>query len=251
MSYTILLSHLNRPSSSLPIPSISASLAHFLASLLPTPLTAITVSSPLFNSPLSHVKLSVLFTTFRHAVHLTHKSLVDDQSAEGLGLLFSRGVKVRLGEWVAGVLKGLEGGMGVLKLACAGGVLLGLGDLEMGSGEAGRGRVENEVVVALAEVMELFESAQDGGDWEKEFQPVTERGEGMFTIGVHCKYTDKLFSTSRRAFISPDTRIPLSPSDPHFKSQGPISPRTSLFHFSYFTLNFGILIATHRHSHIT
>jgi hypothetical protein len=97
-------------------------------------------------------------------------------------------VKVRLRVWVGDILKGLEGGMGVLRLTCAGGALLGLDDLERmgklktGSGEAGRGWVEDEVVVALAEVMELYESAQGGG-WEKEFQPATEEGEGM---GAFC-----------------------------------------------------------------
>ncbi|KIM89224.1 hypothetical protein PILCRDRAFT_768547 [Piloderma croceum F 1598] len=121
--------------------------------------------------------------TFRHAVHLKHKSLIDDHPGNVLGTLFSRGVKVRLRDWVRDVLKGLEGGVGVLRLACAGGVLTGLGDLEgvgklkAGSGEAGRGRVEDEVVVALADVMELYESAAHGGGWEKEFQPVTGQGD--------------------------------------------------------------------------
>ena len=180
--YTNLLSHLNRPSSSLPIQSISASLSHYLSSPTPTPLTAITISSPLFSPPLSHGKLTSLSAAFRHAVHLKHKALIDDQQS----VLFSRGVKVILRDWVGNVLEGLEGGLGVLKLACAGGVLLGLGDLErvgklkMRNKEAGRGKVEDEVVVALAEVLELYESVQDAG-WEKEFQPVTEEGEGAST----------------------------------------------------------------------
>ena len=117
-------------------------------------------------------------------MHLKHKYFIEDQSSVvGLRTLFSRGVKVRLRDWVGDVLKGLEGGIGVLRFTCAGGVLLGLGDLEgvgklkMGSGEAGRGRVEDEVVVALAEVMESY--SVQGGGWEKEFQPVTEQGGGM------------------------------------------------------------------------
>jgi hypothetical protein len=184
-SYTNLLSHLNRPSTNLPIESIAASLPHYLSSPTPTPLTATTISSPFFTPPLSHPKLSALSTAFRYAVHLKHKSLIDDQSAEGLGTLFSRGVKIRLRDWVGSVLRGFEGGMAVLRLACAGGLLWGLGDLvgmgklKVGGGEASRGKVEDEVVVALAEVMELY---AQGGGWEKEFQPVTEQGEGTFYL---------------------------------------------------------------------
>ena len=183
--YTNLLFHLSRLSTSLPLQTLTGSLSHYLSSLpSPTPLTAITISSPFFAPTLSHTELSALFTAFRHAVHLKHKSLIDDQSGIGLGMLFSRGVKVRLRDWVRDVLKGLEGGVGVLRLACAAGILSGLGDLEgvgklkAGSGEAGRGRVEDEVVVALAEVMELYEAAHGGG-WEKEFQPVTGQSDGM------------------------------------------------------------------------
>jgi hypothetical protein len=220
--YTILLFHLNRPSTDQPLQSITASLSHYLSSLpSPTPLTAITISSPFFTPTLSHTELSALSTAFRHAVHLKHRSLIDDQPGIGLGTLFSRGVKVRLRDWVRDVLKGLEGGMGVLRLACAGGILTGLGDLEgvgklkAGSGEAGRGRVEDEVVVALAEVMELHESAAHGGGWEKEFQPVTGQGDGMQAcLLCSFKYTYWLLYSRR----SPDTRIPLPPSNPNSKT---------------------------------
>jgi hypothetical protein len=220
--YTNLLFHLNRPSTALPLQTLTASLSHYLSSLpSPTPLTAILITSSFFTPPRSHTELSALSTAFRHAVHLKHKSLIDDQSGNGLGTLFSRGVKVRLRDWVRDVLKGLEGGVGVLRLACAGGILTGLGDLEQvgklkaGSGEAGRGRVEDEVVVALADVMELYESAAHGGGWEKEFQPVAGQGNGIRACLFYSfKYTDWLLY-SRGAFTSPDTCISLPPSGPN------------------------------------
>lgn len=176
--YTNLLTHLHAKHTSLPLNTISGSLAHYLSILdpSPTPLAATVISSTLF-TPLSHVKLSALSTAFRHAVHLKHKSLSLDR---GLGL-FTRGWKVRLGDWVRDVLKGFEGGTGVLRLACLGGLLLGLGDLgertKLKATDGRRGEVENEVVVAVAEVMELHELGQNEG-WEKAFEPVTEQGEG-------------------------------------------------------------------------
>lgn len=44
--------------------------------------------------------------------------------------------------------------------------------------ENGRGKVEDEVVVALAEVMDTYAYIQSPGIWENEFQPATEPGEG-------------------------------------------------------------------------
>ena len=43
--------------------------------------------------------------------------------------------------------------------------------------------MEDEAVVTLAEVLEVYESAQSAG-WEKEFQPVTEQGERACTTLV-------------------------------------------------------------------
>ena len=175
--YINLLSHLHRPESSLPINAIAGSLAHYLSQLQPspTPLAATAISSNLF-LPLSHAKLSSLSTAFRHAVYLKSNLLHDEH---GLGL-FTPSVKVQLQEWIWSVLKGFEGGMAVLRLACAGGLLLGLGDLQVqGKVQSGTGRdhVEDEVVVALAEVMEMYEPG-GGADWETAFQPAVERGQG-------------------------------------------------------------------------
>lgn len=172
-----MLSHLHRPASSLPINAVTGSLAHYLAKLQPspTPLAATAISSPFF-LPLSHVKLSTLTTAFRHAIHLKSKTLHEEHSLS----LFTPGVKVQLREWVEGVLKGFEGGIAILRLACVGGLLLGLGDLQAsGISRSGIGRdhVEDEVVVALAEVMEMFELG-GSAEWGTAFQPAIEKGQG-------------------------------------------------------------------------
>lgn len=175
--YTNLLTHLHRPSTTLPLQTIAASFSHYLATLTtsPTPLTATIISSPLF-FPVSHTKLQILSTAFRHAVHLKYKGL-----SVSKGGLFELGLKARLEEWVLGVLNGFKGGMSVMTLACAGGLLLGLDHLKENIGLfVERGTAEDEVVVAFAEAMELYGPRQEGSGWEGEFQPLTEQGEGAY-----------------------------------------------------------------------
>ena len=105
-------------------------------------------------------------------------------------------------------MNGLQGGPSGVRFACLGGLLVGLEDLERqkaaqkaghvtdtdGKGEADgvisarrrtRGKVEEEVVVALAEVMEMYplplndRYTNEGGqrsNWESEFAPGTTGG---------------------------------------------------------------------------
>ena len=96
-----------------------------------------------------------------------------------------------IGQWVSDVLKGIHGGHPVLRLASCSGLLLGIEDLRIGNkgekeqeidvGNAKTG-VENETVVALAEVMDTYAYAPGTvpsgvEEWEKEFQPA---GQGTF-----------------------------------------------------------------------
>jgi hypothetical protein len=174
--YTILLSHLHRPSSSLPLSTHQSLISHFLAHTpTPTPLTATVISSLLFR-PFSHAKLVTLVTAFRHAVHLRLKALQDEETT-----LFTRGIRPRMAEWVRSLVKGFKGGHAVIRFVSAGGILLGLGDLretlgaDSGSGSV-RAKTEDELIVALTEIMELYGAPKDSA-WEKEFQPETEHGE--------------------------------------------------------------------------
>ena len=96
-----------------------------------------------------------------------------------------------IGQWVSDVLKGIHGSHPGLRLASYSGFLLGVEDLRIGErrekeqgidvGNARTG-VENETVVALAEVMDIYAYAT-GTDphgvekWEKEFQLA---GQGTF-----------------------------------------------------------------------
>lgn len=180
--YTNLLTHLNQPSTNVPLTTIQASLAHYLAHLkpYPTPLAATAIGSPLFR-PFAHGTLQALTNAFRHAVHIKHKALADDP-----GGLFTRGLRTRLRAWAAAVLTGVQRGDPVARLACCGGLLLGIQDFEarLSLGRGGvRGKVEDEVVVALAEVMDVYVNRQGAGEWEKEFQPaVEEKGSEVLSM---------------------------------------------------------------------
>jgi hypothetical protein len=57
----------------------------------------------------------------------------------------------------------------------------------VGSGSL-RSRIENELVIQVAEVVDSYYSVVDG--WEKEFQPRSEDGEGMLLIIVDLNDAD-------------------------------------------------------------
>ncbi|TFY64171.1 hypothetical protein EVG20_g6041 [Dentipellis fragilis] len=176
--YSVLLSHLHKPSSTLPLDTLRTLITFNLAHTpTPRPLSATIISSPLFR-PFSRAKLTALLTAFRHAVHVRLTVLEDEDKTAGI---FRRGVKPRMEEWVKSVVMGFSGGQGMIRLVGAGGILLGLEDLkerlgaQQGSGGA-RARSEDEVVVAVAEVMDVYGGPKDSA-WEKEFQPETENGQ--------------------------------------------------------------------------
>lgn len=178
-AYTSLLTHLHRPSSTLSISALQASIAYYLAhppvhQPSPTALTASAAASPRFRAH-DPAALGVLGAAFQHAAHIRRKVLEDEGTS-----LFSRSVRTRLGAWAADVLEGLRGARSAVRLVCAGGLLTGLDGVQRGRDGvvvSVRGRVEDEVVVALAEVMDLYTYGR-GGDsarWEAEFRPAGEK----------------------------------------------------------------------------
>lgn len=188
--YFALLSHLYRPSSTLPLPTVQASIAHYLARLPqpPTALSAAVTSSPLFQR-FSYAKLEALCTAHRHAVQLKVKLLDEDK-----GGVFSRGLRARVKEWLKGVLEGFRGGHAVLKLACLGGILLGFEDLESGLhlGNGGvRGIVEDEIVLVLAEVLDAYSYVPYSTDWVKDFKSESEDGEGSVKWFICKRHSTK------------------------------------------------------------
>ncbi|EIW81326.1 hypothetical protein CONPUDRAFT_144146 [Coniophora puteana RWD-64-598 SS2] len=172
--YVVLLTYLNRPSSNTPpLPTIQGLAAHYLAHLQPspTPLAAALVSSALFR-PFSHAKLTALTTALRHAVHLKFKALDAEPST-----LFTPGVGTRLRRWATAIIRGFEGGHAIVRLACCSGLLLGLEDVHKRLPPKQRdvkARAEDELVMIVADVIDVFYSADP---WGREFQPDTEAGE--------------------------------------------------------------------------
>jgi hypothetical protein len=165
--YLNLLSHLTRSSTNLPLQTIQGSIAHYLAHIhpSPTPLAATVVSSPFFRHA-SYERLDGLATALRHAVHVKVKALNDEP-----GGVFTRSVSARVASWTGEVSNGLQGAVPLLRLTCYTGLVQGLedwdGELKAKDG-AMRRRVEEEFVVALAEVMDQLTATSSTG-WEKEF----------------------------------------------------------------------------------
>jgi hypothetical protein len=102
--------------------------------------------------------------------------------------MFSMTLGTRVKQWVGAVMKGIQGGQPVMRLMCCSGLLMGLEDLKVAEklNVGGRGRVEEEVVMALAEVMDTYTYPYGHArpssvvqDWEQEFQPQKE-GESEF-----------------------------------------------------------------------
>lgn len=199
--YTILLSHLHSPTSKLPLSTIQGALAHYLVVTrpLPTPLAATAITSPFYLSqPFTYDKLQSFCVAFRHATHLKYKALVEaTKTRSKLQTLLGRTVQSAMGQWVTDILQGIHGGHPVLRLSSCSGLLLGIDDLRIGGkgdGENGidvgtsRFAVEDEVVVALAEVMDTYSHGFRSGssttgmeEWEKEFQPA---GQGGYLFAV-------------------------------------------------------------------
>lgn len=192
--YAILLSHLHNPATKLAVSTIQGALSYHLANVspLPTPLAALTVSSPFYLSqPFTYPKLHSLCTAFRHAIHLKYRASVEShKNRSTVRSVFGRTLRTTLGQWVAEVLKGLQGGHAVLRLASCTGLLLGVEDVKVGGSDIegidlgnARFAVEDEIVVAVAEVMDAYaygfgsSSSNDIEEWEKEFQPA---GQGKF-----------------------------------------------------------------------
>ncbi|KAJ4491609.1 hypothetical protein C8J55DRAFT_284139 [Lentinula edodes] len=186
-AYTNLLQHLHRAQPALPLETIQSALAFHIAnhSLVPTPLAATAITSPLFLSyPFTLSRLQTLSNSFRHAIHLKFTLLSGPRFS-----FFERSISAHLAQWTEELIKGIQGGNPLLRLAAASGILLGLEDLrtqakansldvDSNSSDlasqgpvpyATRAKVEDEIVIAFAEVMD---QEGVGREWESEFQQI-------------------------------------------------------------------------------
>ncbi|KII86643.1 hypothetical protein PLICRDRAFT_55560 [Plicaturopsis crispa FD-325 SS-3] len=169
--YTILLTHLHRPSSNSLLPAIQSSLAHHLATVsTPARLAATALTSPFFRPPLTHARTLALCTAVRAATHLKHAEIFRRQKEQFINV-FARSASAQIGEWAGEVLEGTVGALHVLRLAACGGLLQGLADKKID--HSVKSQVEDEVLVALAEVVDAYGS----GSWEREFMPENQQGD--------------------------------------------------------------------------
>ncbi|KAJ7600852.1 hypothetical protein C8J56DRAFT_1038477 [Mycena floridula] len=170
-NYTNLLAHLHRPAAGLPLETIQGALSYHLAHAQPSPvqLSAAAISSPLFqNLPFNLERLQTLSVTFRHAVHIFYTNL--SQPSSFTSSLFNQSI---------------PGGQPLPRLACYGGLLAGLEDLRVSEKllVGRRDRVEAETVVALAEVMDLYQPSSSS-EWEKDWRKSFPLAEGANVLSL-------------------------------------------------------------------
>lgn len=180
-------------------------------------------------------RLEMVMKAFRRAAHYKVHALLGNpdpanpsvptpsSSSQGiLSSIFSLPLESRLSTWIRDILNGLQGGSSVARFACLGGLIIGLEDLERqrdareaghttdvdGKGEVdevvvvrrrSRGQVEDETIVALAEVMGAYplpssiQPTDDGvssSGWESEFAQnisgMTGRGKFVVLVAQIC-----------------------------------------------------------------
>ncbi|OSD07371.1 hypothetical protein PYCCODRAFT_1430626 [Trametes coccinea BRFM310] len=176
--YVNLVRHLTRTTvtSALTLDTLQASIAHYLARPpvpvpgTPTSLVAATLASPIFRK-LTYAKLAALALAFRHAFHL-RVGFLDEKSTARPGRLSAAQIS-KLARWTEHIRAGFTGSHAIVRLASASGLLLGMEDWESDlqfKKKQGRvaAEVEEEVVIALAEILDEY--AKEGSGWEKDFK---------------------------------------------------------------------------------
>jgi len=165
-NYRNLLLHLQKPSGSSLHKGIPPTLAHYL-SILPVPLPTTLTATAIASSVWTPSNVSSLLLAFRNAVHRKVDLLAPSTITAGAGTgttessLFSLSPGPVWGfrKWTRALCSGMRNGHAFVRIAALGGVLMGLDDMKdrLSAGDA-RWKVEDEVIVALAE---YFEAEKD------------------------------------------------------------------------------------------
>ncbi|KAF8520802.1 hypothetical protein BU17DRAFT_46263 [Hysterangium stoloniferum] len=167
--YSNLLTHLQHPRPSISVETVVNTVPHYLARLPlpnPTQLTAYVISSPLWR-PVSLSNSRSLMTAYRTAFHLK-RNIIQEEAGGWLG----RSPQALLAEWASAVMKGVSRGDPQLRVIILGGILQGLNDFIQDDVKVWtRDRLERQVIIACAEVMEELPAATD--IWENEFNSNT------------------------------------------------------------------------------
>ncbi|KAL5501595.1 hypothetical protein ACEPAH_8855 [Sanghuangporus vaninii] len=165
--YLILLAHLREEKPRISFDALQAAICHYLIHLpttqpTPSPLTASVISSPLWR-PFTFKGCLSLGNTFRVSVRQKFAEL--NKKERGL---FDTSISIDLISWLSGILEGLKDGAPLLRMSIAGGLRLGLDDIQ--DAKLSRSllrKAEGIVVLAFAEAVEMSNSAND--QWTSEF----------------------------------------------------------------------------------
>ena len=177
--YLNLLSHLRRPSSSLPVETLRSTLPYYLSKLSiehVTTLTATVLASGYW-LPVSVERAPILGTVFQHALLLRHKNIEEEKNNSFLSL--SRSIRSQLNSWIEAVLKGASSGDLLLRLYIYGGVISGAKQLELIDEDLNSmdSRTQSAFVTVTAE---LLANEAPRARWNQEFRSARELS-GTFT----------------------------------------------------------------------
>src|ERR1700761_789942 len=152
--YLSLLAHLRKPSSTLPIQTLTSALPYYLSQLEVNHVTQLTgtILGSAFWTPISIPVTSTLSTIFRNAVHLRKKHLEDVKSKTWL----SRSVKSQLRSWTNAIMNGNSTGDSFLRCSIHGDVVAVLSEAKVADFDyiSLSPSVADELILALASVMQ-------------------------------------------------------------------------------------------------
>ncbi|KAL5520027.1 hypothetical protein ACEPAG_1687 [Sanghuangporus baumii] len=165
--YLNLLAHLREEKLRISFDALQAAICHYLIHLpatqpTPAPLTASVISSSLWR-PFTFKCCFSLGNTFRVSVRQKLAEL--NKKERGL---FDTSISSDLTGWLSGILEGLKDGVPLLRMSIAGGIRLGLEDIQDATlSRSLLRKIEGIVVLAFAEAVEMSNPAND--QWTSEF----------------------------------------------------------------------------------
>jgi hypothetical protein len=208
-------------------------ISYFLTHNHPKQVTSFThliaISPPLWSTL---ERLGDVGGAFRASVHMKVKEISKEG---GEGWFARRTERAALGEWVSSILEGLvqatSASEGVVRLAIVGGVLQGLNDIKEEIEVDGvRGKVEDQVLVCVAELMDSMLGDDAQIKWENEFK-VDSRDGKVPSESMSLPFLNRDAFLKGRSY-RPTNNNTLPPprsahSNPRLKASNPKPPRPS------------------------
>ena len=172
-----LLAQLQLKSPTIPAETLYTAISYFLSN---TPqhftsrqLTAAIISSPIWD-PLSLSSLACATSAFRRAIRAKHDAL----ETRPISIFLSK--RSDFNAWLVGILKGLDNGNTLLRLAISGGLLLEMTEYIPNAHHQKKALIEEEVIASLAEILDSADNSDAKVAWEKTFNSLNKSYDGPY-----------------------------------------------------------------------